>query len=76
MPHPDMSPNLHLVDIRHSVRLNSWCCRCRWQLKLKHLNLLLKRGNHRCPLLKLKVLLLVGVLKVYDHVSALVHQLV
>jgi hypothetical protein len=46
-----------------------------WQLKLKHLNLLLKRGNHRCPLLKLEVLLLVGVLEVYDRVSALVHQL-
>jgi hypothetical protein len=46
-----------------------------WNLKLKHLNLLLKRGNHYCPLLKLEVLLLIGVLEVYDRVSALVHQL-
>jgi hypothetical protein len=44
-------------------------------LKLKQLNLLLKRGNHHCPLLKLEVLLLIGVLEVYDSVSVLVHQL-
>jgi hypothetical protein len=62
MPHPDTSSNLHPIDIRHDVRLNSECGRCRWNLKLKHLNMLLKRGNHRCPLLKLEVLLLVGVL--------------
>jgi hypothetical protein len=75
MPHPDTSPNLHLINIQHGVGVNSGCCGCRWHLKLKHLNLLLKRGNHCCPLLMLKVLLLVGVLEVYDHVSALVHQL-
>jgi hypothetical protein len=39
------------------------------------LNLLLKWGDHRCPLLELKVLLLVGMLKVYDRIGALVHQL-
>jgi hypothetical protein len=75
MPHPDTSPNLHLIDIPHSVGLISRCYRCKWNLKLKHLNLLLKGGNHSCPLLNLKVLLLVGVLKVYDCVSALIHQL-
>jgi hypothetical protein len=62
MPHPDMSPNLHLVGIRHSIELNSGCCGCRWHLKLKDLNLLLKSDNHRYPLLNLKVLLLVGAL--------------
>jgi hypothetical protein len=76
IPHPDTSHNLHLINIQHSVTLNSGCCGCRWHLKLKHQNLLLKRGNHRCPLLKLEVLLLIGMLKVYDHVSALIHQLV
>jgi hypothetical protein len=75
MPHPDMPPNLHLIDIWHGVGLNSGCYGCRWHLKLKHLNLLLKRGNHRCPLHKLEVLLLIGMLEVYDHVSALIHQL-
>jgi hypothetical protein len=75
MPHPDMSPNLHLIGIRHGIRLNSGCCGCRWNLKLKHLNLLLKGGNHHCPLLKIKVMLLVGVLEVYDRVSVLNHQL-
>jgi hypothetical protein len=73
MPHPDKSHNLHLIDIRHDVGLNSGCCGCRWHLKLKHLNLLLKRGNHCYPLLNLEVLLLVGVLEVYDRVSAVVH---
>jgi hypothetical protein len=70
MPHPDMSPNQHLIDIQHGVGLNSGCCGCRWNLKLKHLILLLKRGNHHCHLLKLEVLLLVGMLEVYDRVSA------
>jgi hypothetical protein len=76
MRHSDTSPNLHLVNICHGVMLTSRCRGCRWKLKLKHLNLLLKRGNHCCPLLKLEVLLLIGVLEVYDCVSALVHQLV
>jgi hypothetical protein len=75
MPHPDTCPNLHLINIWHDVGLNSGCCGCKWHLKLKHLNLLLKRGNHHCPLLKLDVLLLIGMLEVYDRVSALVHQL-
>jgi hypothetical protein len=75
MPHPDTSHNLHLIDIRHGVELNSGCYGGRWHLKLKHLNLQLKRGNHRCPLLKLKLLLLVAVLEVYDRVSALIHKL-
>jgi hypothetical protein len=68
MPHLDTSHNLHLIDIWHDIRLNNGCCRCRC-----HLNLLLKRGNHRCPLLKLEVLLLIGVLEVYDRVSARPH---
>jgi hypothetical protein len=75
MPHPNTSPNLHLIDIWYGVELNSGWCGYRWNLKLKHLNLLLKRGNHHYPRLKIEVLLLVGVLKVYDHMSALVHQL-
>jgi hypothetical protein len=75
MLHPYKAPNLHLIDIRHGVRLNNGWCGCRWNLMLKHLNLLLKRGNHHSPLLKLEVLLLVGVLEVYDCKSALVHQL-
>jgi hypothetical protein len=44
-------------------------------LKLKHLKLLLKIGDHRCPLLELEVLLLDVVLEVYDRVSALVQHL-
>jgi hypothetical protein len=39
------------------------------------MNQLLKRGDHPCPLLQLEVLLLVGMLKVYKRVGALVHQL-
>jgi hypothetical protein len=69
------SHNLCLIDIQQRVRLNSGCCRCWWHLKLTHLNLLLKRGDHRHPPLKLKVLLLVGVLEVYNHVTVLIHQL-
>jgi hypothetical protein len=75
MPHLDTSHNLHLIDIRHGVGLNNGCCGCKWHLKLKHLNLLLKRGNHHCPLLKFDIMLLVGVLEVYDRMSALIHQL-
>jgi hypothetical protein len=54
-PHPTTSHDLHLVDIRHSVEL-SGICGCGWFLKLQHLNLLLKGGDHCCPLLKLEVL--------------------
>jgi hypothetical protein len=75
IPHPDTSHNLCLVNIRHDVRLNSRCCERRWHLKLKHMNLLLKKGDRRCLLFNLKVLLLDGVLEVYDHVSVLIHQL-
>jgi hypothetical protein len=76
IPRPDTSQNLHLVDIRHNAELSESCrCYgCRWHLKLKHLNLLLKGGDHRYPLLKLEVLILVGVLEVYDHVGMLVHH--
>jgi hypothetical protein len=74
-PHPDMSHNLLLVDIRHDVGLRG-CCGCGWCLKLQHLNLLLKGGNHCCPLLKLELLLLISMLQVYDHMGALIHQLV
>jgi hypothetical protein len=35
--------------------------------------MLLNDGDHHCPLLELEVLLLIGMLKVYDHVGALVH---
>jgi hypothetical protein len=54
------------------------CCRrcgCGRHLKLKHLKLLLKIGNCRCPLLEIKVLLLDVVLEVYDRVRALVQHL-
>jgi hypothetical protein len=67
-----MSSNLLLLHIRHNVRLSG----CWWLLKLQHLNLLLKGGDHCCPLLELEVLLLIGMLQVYDHVGALVHQVV
>jgi hypothetical protein len=40
---------------------------------MEHLKLLLKDGDRRCPLLELEVLLLIGVVKVYDCVGALVH---
>jgi hypothetical protein len=40
------------------------------------MKLLLEIGNHRCPLLELKVLLLDVVLKVYDRVRALLQHLV
>jgi hypothetical protein len=75
IPHLDTSHNIHLIDVRHGIGLNSECCGCWWHMKQKHLNLLLKRGDHRCPLLKLEVLLLIGMLEVYDHVGALIHQL-
>jgi hypothetical protein len=39
------------------------------------LKLLLEIGNHRYPLLELKVLLLNVVLEVYDHMRALVQHL-
>jgi hypothetical protein len=42
---------------------------------LKHLKLLLEIGNHRCPLLEVKVLLLDVVLEVYDRVRALIQHL-
>jgi hypothetical protein len=42
---------------------------------LKHLKLLLKISHHRCPLLKVKILLLDVVLEVYDRVRALVQHL-
>jgi hypothetical protein len=67
-----MSRDLLLIDIQHNIGLNGVCL-CGWCLKLQHLNLLLKGGDHGCPLLKLEVLLLIGVLKVYDHVGATIH---
>jgi hypothetical protein len=42
-------------------------------LKLKHLKLLLKDGEHWYPFLELEVLLLIVMLKVYDRVGAIVH---
>jgi hypothetical protein len=63
--------HLLLIDIRLRVGLSG----CRRHMKLKHLKLLLEIGNRRCPLLKLKVLLLDVVLEVYDRVHALVQHL-
>jgi hypothetical protein len=71
--HTCLSHHLLLKNIRHCVRL-SGCCRRGWHLKLKHLKLLLESGNHHCPLLKVKIFLLNMVLKVYNHVGALVHH--
>jgi hypothetical protein len=71
--HLDTSHNLLLVDIRHNIVL-SGCCGCRRHLKLNHLNMLLKGGDHRCPLLKLEVPLLIGMLQVYYRVGTLVHH--
>jgi hypothetical protein len=34
LPHPDMSPNLHLVNVRQGIGLNSGCYQCRWHLEL------------------------------------------
>jgi hypothetical protein len=72
-----MSHHLLLIDIRLCVRLSGCCrrCGCRWHLKLKHLKLLLEIVDHRCPLLKLEVLLLYVVLEVYDHMRALIQHL-
>jgi hypothetical protein len=67
--HPNMSHDLVLVDIRHRIEL-SGVLRCRWRLKL-----LLKSGNHRYPLLELKILHLDGVLEVHNHVGTGVHLL-
>jgi hypothetical protein len=69
--------HLLLINIRLHIGLNGCCrrCRCRQHLKLKHLKLLLKIGNHRCPLLEFKVLLLDMVPEVYNHVRALVQHL-
>jgi hypothetical protein len=39
------------------------------------MNLLLKGGDHRYPLRKVEVLLLVSMLQVYDRVGALIHHL-
>jgi hypothetical protein len=69
-----MHHNLLLFDIRHCIGL-SRCCGFGWRLELEHLELLLESGDHRCPLLKLEVLLLDGVLKVYNHVGVGVHLL-
>jgi hypothetical protein len=54
------------------VRL-SGVCGCGWHLKLQHLKLLLKGGDHCYPLLELEVLLLIGMFKVYDRVGACIH---
>jgi hypothetical protein len=73
-PYPTTHHNLLLINIRHCVGV-SGCCGCGWRLELVHLELLLKSGDRRCPLLKLKVLLLDGILEVYNHVGAGVHLL-
>jgi hypothetical protein len=67
-----MSHHLLLVNIRLYVGLSGCCrhCECGW-----HLKLLLEIGDHRCPLLKLKVLLLNVVFEVYDRMRALVQHL-
>jgi hypothetical protein len=69
MPH-----DLLLIDIRNSVG-HSGVYGCGWCLNLQHLKLLLKGGDHYYPLLELKLLLLIGVLKVYDCVGATVDLL-
>jgi hypothetical protein len=58
-PYPRTHDDLLIIDIRHCVGLNM-CCG--WHLRLKHLELLLESGDHHYPHLKLKVLLLYGVL--------------
>jgi hypothetical protein len=63
-----MHHDLLLVDIQHSRVYG-----CGWCQKRQHLKLLLKGGDHCCHLLELEVLLLVGVLKVYDCMGVLVH---
>jgi hypothetical protein len=72
-PHPIMSCDILLVGIRLNVGLSGGCG---WCLKLKHLKLPLKGGDCHCPLLELEVLLLVGVLEVYNRIGAGVHLLV
>jgi hypothetical protein len=44
-------------------------------MKLQHLNLLLKGGDHCYHLLKLDLLVLVSMLQVYNRMGVLVHQL-
>jgi hypothetical protein len=39
------------------------------------LNLLLQRGDHRCPLHELEILLLIGVFEVYNHIGVLIRHL-
>jgi hypothetical protein len=73
-PHPITSHDLVLIDIRHNVGLGG-VCGCEWCLKLQHLMLLLKGGNHYFPLLELEFLLLIGVLTVYDRMGVTVHLL-
>jgi hypothetical protein len=72
-----MSHHLLLVDIRLCVGFSGCCrrCGCGWHLKLKHLKLLLKIGDHHCHLLELEVPLLDVVLDVYDRMCALVQHL-
>jgi hypothetical protein len=65
---------VHFFNYVHCVRLNG-CCGCGWCLKLKHLELLLESGDRHCPLLDFKVLLLDGMLEVYNRVGAGVHLL-
>jgi hypothetical protein len=65
IPHPTTHRDLLLIDIRHSVGLCG-IYECRW-----HLKLLLKGGDHCCPILEVEILLLVGVLKVYDRMGVL-----
>jgi hypothetical protein len=69
MPH-----DLLLIDIRHSVGLSE-VYGCGWCLNLQHLKLLLKGGDHYYPLRERELLLLIGMLKVYDRVGATVHLL-
>jgi hypothetical protein len=72
--YPTTHNDLLLIDVRHCVGLSE-CYRCGWCLDLEHLELLLESGDRRCPLLELNVLLLDGVLEVYNRMGAGVHLL-
>jgi hypothetical protein len=69
-----MHHNLLLIDIRHCVGL-SGCYGWGWLLELEHLELLLESGNHCCLLLELEVLLLNGMLELYNNMGAGVNLL-
>jgi hypothetical protein len=71
--HPRLQAIKLLASLTYPLKITKG--QCGWHLELEHLELLLESGDRRCPLLKLEVLLLDGMLEMYNHMGAGVHLL-